>query len=85
MTAAQTTSAGAVRPGTSWPGWLGYAPSARGPEARRARAQAAGLLEPASMVPVARCEGRARVAPVRSARPVPLRPVRSAPRRPSRV
>ncbi len=35
-----------VRPGASWAGWAGYAPTARGPEVRRARAEAAGLLDP---------------------------------------
>ncbi|MDQ8045222.1 MAG: hypothetical protein AAGC46_06160 [Solirubrobacteraceae bacterium] len=40
------TAGGAVRPGANWGGWLGYGPAARGPEARRARAEAAGLIGP---------------------------------------
>ncbi|MEH3054824.1 MAG: hypothetical protein PGN13_12610 [Patulibacter minatonensis] len=31
----------------NWAGWAGYAPTVRGPELRRARAEAAGILDPA--------------------------------------
>ncbi|MBO9534874.1 MAG: hypothetical protein J7513_18015 [Solirubrobacteraceae bacterium] len=47
MTTLQTPTVAGRGPDANWAGWAGYAPTARGPEARRARAQAAGILEPA--------------------------------------
>ena len=45
-TATTTTARSSVRPGASWTGWVGYTPTVRGPEARLARARAAGLIAP---------------------------------------
>lgn len=49
-----------LRPGADWTGWAGYAPTVRGPELRRARAVAAGLLDPSPLAEPHRCSERRR-------------------------